>query len=705
MSRIFNSLLPLLMILLLAGCAQQGEGPDLMNLDDARFDAGRNGNLHLTKEYRVPNENGKGFHRQYAYEKIPGFEEEGGNRISIRNRAKPEISVSGDKVKISVESIPINQFIDLAFGKVFKLNYSVDPSVKKMTTPITLNMQKPEKASQVYEVVKKILAFHGVGLSEKGGVVFIRKIKKKGAPQRVDEMYISYGRSLPSYIRDDQDVMLFVPYYYINPHQTVNILRQAGISDVKFYYYIDGIQTMVGRAEEIRKALRLVDMLDRPFLQGLTSYLVNLDNIDVNYFTKKLKKIMALNGINVVDSPSKGGIVLYPIRELNAVYVITPKKSWLKMVLYWKKRLDRLSDIKDEPRVYVYHVRYRKADDLAKAVNQILGLSVTHRTSAVFKSSQAGGKSVQASKEIDLPNAPLIEAVNYTPTVTADLETNTLIFKLTPQHYKKLLPYLRQLDKLPLQTLVEVTVAEVSLTDTFKLGFEYAIRNYDLGLSKDMLNINVGGGGLGIIFRGNNIDATIDAFAKKELLNIISRPKILILNNQTGKINVGTQVPVITSETSAPDLGGGGNGQPTINRNITYRTTGITLGMTPTINSNGVVTMNISIDLSEAQINDTSKIDSPMIINRTLNTAAVIRSGDTILIGGLISQNRSKGKSGVPGLMNIPLLGDLFTSKSDKVSKTELIMLIRPTIITSSRQMREATWRYKTLLRQLNALF
>jgi len=698
MSHLSKATLYIFIILFLIGCNGNNPEPSMLNLQDVHMKSDKNGNIRYKEDYRVKDSSGR-IRRRSIYQTIPTFDKNSNSQYSIKGKKKPTIVVGNNKVKISVESIPLNKFIDLVFGSIFKLNYSVSASVKKMNDPITLNMQKAEDANKVFEVVKKILAMNGVSVSSKNGMIFITKSRRgKKMLKGMGDVFIAYGRSLPNNLDDQRDVILFVPYYYVDPKATANLITRAGLSDLRFYYYINGIQTIFGKAKDVRDALRLIDMLDRPFLQGQKSYLVNLENIDVNYFVERLKRIFALNGVNVVDSPSKGGIVLYPIKELNSVYVITPKNSWFKMVLYWKKRLDRLSDTKDEPRIYIYHVRYRKAKDLQKAVEQVLGLTATKSSKMVVTTSSNKDK----KESSNLPTAPIIEATSYTPTVTADMETNSLVFKLTPSHYKKLLPYIKELDKLPLQVLVEVTVAEVTLTNSFRLGFEYAIRNYDLGVPAK-LDMSIGGSGLGVVFRGNRIDAAIDAFAQKKLLSIISRPKILILNNKTGSINIGTQVPIVTSEASAEDLAG--SNKPTINRNINYRDTGVTLGLTPTINSNGVVTMNIAINLSEAQLNDTSKIDSPMIVNRTLNTSAVIRSGDTILIGGLISQNSSKGKSGVPGLMSVPVIGDLFSSNADKRVKTELIMLIRPTIIHSSQEMREATYKYETLLKSLNRLF
>jgi len=700
-------------MLLLNGC--YGPKPvkqeNLQNLRNVSYDISKNGDVYLKKEYEFTKKSKSEEKKQKqivlenlntdkkSYEQVPLFDKSSKKQISIKNKKQQDIVIKGDKVKVSVESIPINEFINLVFGSVLKVNYTLSEDVKNMKNPITLNMQSTQKASDFYKVVKKILMLNGIGIKNENNILFLYKADKKSSANLYNDIYIAYGRVLPSSLSDDKEVMLFVPYNYIAPSSTVNFLRQAGVKNIKFFYYIDGIQIMKGKAQEVRKALQIIKLVDRPFLEGKIPYLVNLDNMDVVKFVQQMKKIFALNGINVVNTPSKGGIVMTPIDELNAVYIITPKKEWLNMLLYWKKKLDVVSKQSSQPQLYVYHVKNRKADELAKAVNEVLGLSKTSTKTSLQKDSKvAGEKKVEKKKIVKKEMASssfLISKMDYIPTVTADLDTNILMLKLTPQHYKILLPFIKELDKLPLQTLVEVTVAEVDMTDTFSLGFEYAIRNRSLDVL-DTLTLTGGGSGLGIVFKGDYIDATINAFAEKQLLDIVSKPKILILNNSTGNINVGTQVPIITSETSAADTAGGTT--PTINRNISYRTTGINLGLTPTINSNGVLTMNISISLSEAQLNDTSGIDSPLIVDRKLDTVAVIKSGDTILIGGLISKNKSKSKGGVPFLKDIPYFGTLFATQSHKVTKTELIMLIRPIIIQTPDKIREETLHFKTLL-------
>jgi len=348
--------------------------------------------------------------------------------------------------------------------------------------------------------------------------------------------------------------------------------------------------------------------------------------------------------------------------------------------MYWKEKLDVPSEVSIKPQLYTYKVKNRKADDLAK----ILGKVLTQKAGISNSTSQKANKK---TKTISVTNSSII----------ADLPTNTIMMELTPTQYREILPIIKQLDCLPLQVVAEVTIAEVTLTDTFSLGFEHALKNNKaletnpFTLAVDTVTGSLGGSGFSAVYQSKNINTVINAYAEKKLLSILSKPKLMMLNNESGSINVGQQVPIITSNSSSIDL-------QAITQTVKYRSTGVNLILTPTINSNGVVTMKISLNLSQAQLNSTSGIDSPLIVNRELATTLTLKDNETILLGGLISSNTSKSKGGVPFLKDIPWLGGVFASQGKSVNKTELIMLIKPQIINSDTDMQEETQRYRSIM-------
>ena len=696
-------LLAIITLITLTGCFKTTpETPTLGNLQSASYKVDNKGGVSLTEVHKFKNgkivaQEQRISKKDKGYEVVPNFNKANNNSLSLKSEKiyKKSIYVGHGNVKISVESIPLNKFIDLVFSSVLKLNYTVSDNVKNMKKPITLYMKIPQPKQQAFEVIKKILSLNGVKIEKNNGILFISKADKKNTSDILNDLYVSYGKTLDSSIPDDKKVFLFVPYNYISPNSAISILRHIGITpqSVKFYTFLDGVQVMYGEAKEIKKALKIVKLIDRPFLKDKMPYLVELKEIDVQNFLKNIKKIFQANGINIVDHPSKGGILITPIPEINSLFVITPKKSWLKMLLYWKKKLDIASDISQKPRFYIYKVKNRKADDLAEILNKAVAIKLSTNLPEASKKIK--------SKSIKKPITPQ----NYS--IIADLPTNTLMIKMTPSQYKLVLPLIQKLDALPLEVLVKVTLAEVTMTKNFSLGFEYALKN-NKAISPSTANIlsgaitsTLGAAGITASYTSKNLSTIINAFAQKKLLNILSEPRILILNNKTGTINVGKQIPTLASEASASDLTNNST-SPSILRNIKYQNTGTIVSLTPTINSNGILTMKVNITLSAGQINNTSKIDSPLIVSRALSTVLTIKSGDSVLLGGLISSNVSNNISGVPGFEDIPLVGNLFKTKDKTRDKTELIMLIQPYIIKMPQDLGEKTQKYRKMLSMLN---
>ncbi|MEA3522907.1 MAG: hypothetical protein U9R50_08015, partial [Campylobacterota bacterium] len=628
--------------------------------------------------------------KQASFEKLPNFEKQSIKEVMAKqdkNKKAQAIKIIGDNAQVSVEAIPINEFIDLIFSEVLKLNYTVTQEIRTLKDPITLNMTQAQKKQQLFDVTQKLLAMHNVQIIKENDLLFISKQDKKKTTSQL-ETYIGFGRELISNIQDSEDILMFVPYMYATPSNSTNILRMAGISKARFYYPAKNIQMIQGTAGEIRRALKVIKLIDRPYYEDKIFGLVNLDYIDVVDFQTRIKDIFQVNGIPMANTPQEVGLLVKPIKEINTLLVVSPKQSWIEMLMYWKRKLDTQAQIESEQQayLYMYKVRNRKADELAEALNDILSLEATLTP-----------EPTKTNIKI-VPKSSLKEEKKIKQSVSFDLATNTLMLSMLPQEYKTLLPIIEKLDVLPLQTLIEVTIAEVDMTDTFKLGFEWTLRNNGLDVINSLIATG-GGSGLGVTFNSANLDATINAYAEDKLLDIVSRPRILVLNNETGNINVGTQVPIISSEASAADI-------PTasVMRNVSYRTTGVTVGVTPTINSKGILTMKIDLSLSEAQTNDTSDIDSPIIVTRDLSTTSVIRSDETIMIGGLISRNNSETISGIPYLRDIPWIGALFSSSSKKVTKTELIMLIHPVIINSPQEMKEETREFRSILKSIQSI-
>ena len=314
--------------------------------------------------------------------------------------------------------------------------------------------------------------------------------------------------------------------------------------------------------------------------------------------------------------------------------------------------------------------------------------------------------------------------------IVADEVTNSLVVLATKKDYEDIKEVLRRLDIVPRQVLIEVLVAEVSLGDDLQFGIEYAIaqksRNdalgritggggstgtgtsgtttspsiFDLGSAMGFRSDSVtplpGSGFFGVISDNRNFAVTLNAVASKNKLKVLSSPHLMTADNHEAHILVGNEVPIITTQSSTNELQF--QGTSGILQNIQYRDTGVILTVLPQVNSEGLVNMQIRQEVSQIASATTGGIASPTFSTREAETTVVVQSGETIVIGGIIDDTVDRTRSGVPFLMDIPVIGRAFRVDSDNVMRTELIVLLTPHVVRDRQESRQATDAFKSRL-------
>ncbi len=229
--------------------------------------------------------------------------------------------------------------------------------------------------------------------------------------------------------------------------------------------------------------------------------------------------------------------------------------------------------------------------------------------------------------------------------------------------------------------MIEATVAEVTLSDNESLG---VVLGFDDSVASvgNRNTVRSDTGLFATLLRSKGqISASLKASADQSRITVLSTPRLVTTSGSAASINVGTQVPIITTQQTAPS--GTVAGTSNILQDVQYRSTGILLNIKPTINSNRRVELSVAQEVSSAVANNISKVDSPIIQQRSITTNLSLGDGDTALLGGLISENYNDGDSGVPYLKDIPILGNLFKNRSKSLGRTELIVLLTPYIIDS----------------------
>lgn len=311
--------------------------------------------------------------------------------------------------------------------------------------------------------------------------------------------------------------------------------------------------------------------------------------------------------------------------------------------------------------------------------------------------------------------------------IVADIENNSLLIWATNQNHERIVNTLGRMDVPPRQVLIEATIAEVTLTGKLSYGVQWYFNN-DLGkdytghgfLGLTDRNTPLDGTTTGdtvteglaiaadkftyVITGGNRVKALLTALASDGKVRVLSAPHVMALDSQQAQIRVGTQQPTPSGTSTVNNV--------TTSGGVTYKDTGVFLKVLPRINSGGMVNMDILQEVIDvgALVDVTSgsgdgvTLKQRAYLQRSVNSKVAVKSGQTVVLGGLIRDNRSEGESGIPVLYKIPVLGALFGNTEEQVDRTELIVLITPRVVESSQEAEQVTEEIKRKMQSITPL-
>lgn len=450
------------------------------------------------------------------------------------------------------------------------------------------------------------------------------------------------------------------------------------------------------------------------------------------------------------SNPFFGALRIMPIERINSILVVTPRAAYLDEARRWIDRLDKPSDGGAEPQLFIYPVQNGNARHLAGVLGGLfggssggtaatanngiapglgsttgnsfgqagggttfgntsmggLGNSRTGLASALT-SGGAGSGGLNSLNRTNTPaatNQAAATAMLGTIRVVADDLNNSILVWGTRSEFNKIEATLKRLD-LPLtQVLIDASIIEVTLDDSLQYGLQWTF-------SGDARNGYSGRGALGgalstaatsgfsyALSNGSGtLKATLSALASKSLLKMISNPSLMVLDNHTATIAVGDQVPVststITSETTT-----------VTSSTIQYKDTGVNLSVTPSVNAGNIVAMQIDQTVTDAGETVKDANNQLKFLQRQISSKVAVRSGESIVLGGLIKDNKSTSKEGVPLLKDIPLVGGLFAQNKSSGGRTELLVIITPRVVRTDVDIREVSEDLRERLKGLRAI-
>jgi general secretion pathway protein D len=516
------------------------------------------------------------------------------------------------------------------------------------------------------------------------GVFYLYPSTKKGAKS---DRAFGFGRFEQDVPMVSGDINQLIPLKY----QIAKGLKRTLANLVDAIIDVDTVRGLVfvqGNREQVLRTMSLLEILDSPLLHKKSTALLSFAYIDSLTFIEKISELLAQDGINTNVGTSVGAssVNFIPLEHLGKVVVFATDDAILDRVEYWGKIIDKPA-AGSEQSYYLYHPKYARASDLGRSLAPLL---VSSKNSYDYSSSQGsrpgGAQANTSTSPVGGISANVNSSANKQSQLTkttegdnlrmvVDERANALIFYSTGKHFQELQPIIKQLDIMPKQVMLEVVIAEVKLTGSFAKGVEFALKSEGASNKESSFSFSSEGGfSYSIVGLPGNFNVNLNQ--TDGLINVLSKPTLVVRDGVTASISVGDDIPTIGSTTSDPISG---DRETT---SIVYRKTGVDLSVTPTINAQGTVIMTIAQNISNVSASGPSIGGSTAVFERTFSTEVVAGDGQTVMLGGLISENKNSGATSIPLLGTLPIVGHLFRSDTEESDKTELVILVTPRIIS-----------------------
>ena len=645
-------------------------------------------------------------------------------------RPSPGAANSKDGVTLNFAGASIAEAARSILGDILGVNYTVSDKVRGS---ITVQTVRPIPKDALLGVFETMLSGEGAAISVDNGIY---RILPSNDAVSAAAILARGARRLPGV--NAQVVVL----RFVAAAEMERIIKSmAPQATILRTDPARNLLVVAGTRGDLDSIMDAVSTFDVDWMRGMSFGLFPIETNDPDAIAQELDTVFA----NDQESPIKGMVRFVASRRLKAILVITSRPEYLKKAETWVRRLDMVGRA-TEKQVHVYHIQNRPAVELAQLLQRIYGGQEQGRVGSLTRTTTAtvstGGPLPDAisTQPTFLPGAPGIPATTALPPapisgpapvldiappigplgsarppvaaaavddrtsgvlIVADESNNALVITATSQEYRRMRRILEQIDVQPNQVLLEATIAEVTLNDQLAMGLRWFLqagnfqfRFTDLGAtSATNPNTNVisavpppvipGFPGFSTFFNTPNVQVVLNALSSITDVNIVSSPTLMVLDNKRATLQVGDEVPIVTQSAVAVQV----PGAPIVN-SVNMRNTGIILNITPRINDGGRVLLDIEQEVSTAVTTTTSGIASPTIQQRRIKTTVSVDDGNCIVLGGLIQDKATNTRNQAPLVGDIPLLGNLFKNKDDRIERTELLIAITPKIVKDNGQIR-----------------
>jgi general secretion pathway protein D len=629
----------------------------------------------------------------------PTILQRGNDQVVALPEPRAPFKVDGEAVSLNFEEAPLMEVVHSIVGEVLQLDYVVEHPINGM---VTLRTRTPIPRDQLLAVLESLLQSNGaVMVRDPNDRLFISSSPNARDMYPAFESAKSEGAGFSHVI---------VPLQFVSATEMSEIL--APVAEEESFVRIDSIRNLLvlaGTRNQIDGWMEIISTFDIDQLKGMSVgvYPVEYSSVEI-VGAALLELLRTMQSEGESGSALSGVVRVLPLEALDSILVITPRRHYLKQVGEWIARLDQPSDAAGEPSLYVYEVQNGDAGQMAELLSGLLGGGVGGRggdaggagvapgLTPMTSGSTAGGANAGGSAGAGSGggNANRSGGAQYSigddVRVVADSFNNSLLVYAPRREYRKIEAALIKLDVVPKQVLIEASILEVQLVEDLQYGLEWAFNSStgdyagrgQLALGDTAIGPRVPGFSYTLTDSADAVRAVVNALAEDSLVNVISTPSIMVLDNHTASIQVGDQQPIQSGQV----VTNGGNTTTVIE----YKDTGVQLEVTPTVNAGGLVTMDISQSVIDVGLVD-SATGQRSFLTRDVVSRVAIRSGESVVLGGLIRDNSSEGNNGIPILKDIPGLGALFSGTTKNNTRTELLVFITPRVMRNQEELRDVS--------------
>ena len=607
--------------------------------------------------------------------------------------------VPDQPINASLPPQPIPQLINTVFGDILRVPYVAGPDVAARTDVVALRSVQGMSKRSFFRLVQLALRTYGLRADIDQGVVKVVVDNAASAPAP----YILKGRVPPPSPDGDQTSSQLFQAKVVQADALVGLIDQMFPQARSLTFSSDAASNSIvvtGLPRDVNFALEAMQRLDQPAFSGAGVLRARPVYWSAESLAERLTASLQGEGYNSAGAPgAPRSALVMPMSAANQVLVFARDPATLERARYWLGQLDQPDAFGSGQSTFIYQVQNTDAEGLSKLVTDgdDQGTSINRAGQPSAGAPGAPPASAASGSGFDRTSGSF-----HGGRLVVDRSGNRILFTGTAEGYGQLRSLLAALDSEPRQVLVEVTIAEVTLTDQTQLGLEWFFQH---SMAGGVLSGGTQGGlglaanGLKLNYVGKNLNAAFETFASNNNVNILSRPRLVARTGGEAHIQVGTDVPIITSQINSPTTTAGTTG---ILQTIQYRQTGIILHVKPLVYGDHHVELDITQEVSSEQNNPNAAIGSPLILDRNVETQLSLEEGATAVLGGLIDTSYTKGNSGIPLLKDVPILGQAFRNDTVSANKTELVVLVTPHILRNEDDMGRWADRYAD---EMNAEF